>query len=85
VSHRVITLKAFGRGAVSWNLFAADTNPIRIDDLRDPSTAARVRSVHSAWLGSATVKEELALLLRKPNLLIDPVLGSRHVAQNLRA
>jgi len=57
--------------------------PLLLIKLLQPLPAC-VRSL-GAWLGSATVNEELALLLRKPNLLIDPVLGSRHVAQNLRA
>lgn len=39
------------------------------------TTAARVRTIHSGWLGSATVNEELGAALRKPNLLIDPIFG----------
>ena len=33
-------------GAISWNLFAADTNPIRIDHLRDPSHTTRLRNIN---------------------------------------
>ena len=33
-------------GAVSWNLFAARTNPIRTDDLRDPSHITRYRNIN---------------------------------------
>ena len=44
------TCVGFGYGlygeAISWNLFAADTNPIRIDDLRDPSHITRYRNIN---------------------------------------
>ena len=44
------TCVGFGYGlygeAISWNLFAADTNPIRIDDLRDPSHITRSRNIN---------------------------------------
>src|SRR5688500_6546749 len=33
-------------GAISWNLFAANTNPIRTDDLRDPSHTTRYRNIN---------------------------------------
>ena len=33
-------------GAISWNLFAANTNPIRTDDLRDPSHSTRYRNIN---------------------------------------
>ena len=33
-------------GAISWNLFAASTNPIRTDDLRDPSHTTRYRNIN---------------------------------------
>ena len=33
-------------GAISWNLFAASTNPIRTDDLRDPSHSTRFRNIN---------------------------------------
>ena len=33
-------------GAISWNLFAASTNPIRTDDLRDPSHTTRCRNIN---------------------------------------
>ena len=33
-------------GAISWNLFAALTNPIRKNDLRDPSHTTRYRNIN---------------------------------------
>ena len=33
-------------GAISWNLFAASTNPIRTDDLQDPSHTTRCRNIN---------------------------------------
>src|SRR5207245_11462827 len=33
-------------GAISWNLFAAGTNPIRTDNLRDPSHSTRFRNIN---------------------------------------
>src|SRR5678815_2486287 len=44
VSGTVLPLKA--GGAVSWNLFAASTNPIRTDDTRDPSHTTRCRNIN---------------------------------------
>jgi hypothetical protein len=44
------TCVGFGYGlygeVISWNLFAANTNPIRIDDLRDPSHITRYRNIN---------------------------------------
>jgi hypothetical protein len=44
------TCVGFGYGlygeAISWNLFAANTNPIRTDDLRDPSHITRYRNIN---------------------------------------
>ena len=36
----------YNGGAISWNLFAASTNPIRTDDLRDPSHSTRYRNIN---------------------------------------
>jgi len=36
----------YNGGAISWNLFAASTNPIRIDDLQDPSHSTRFRNIN---------------------------------------
>ena len=36
----------YNGGAISWNLFAANTNPIRTDDLRDPSHTTRYRNIN---------------------------------------
>ena len=36
----------YNGGAISWNLFAASTNPIRTDDLRDPSHTTRCRNIN---------------------------------------
>ena len=36
----------YNGGAISWNLFAANTNPIRTDDLRDPSHSTRFRNIN---------------------------------------
>ena len=36
----------YNGGAISWNLFAASTNPIRTDDLRDPSHSTRFRNIN---------------------------------------
>ena len=33
-------------GAISWNLFAALTNPIRKNDLQDPSQTTRLRNIN---------------------------------------
>ena len=38
-------VRSYG-GAISWNLFAANTNPIRTDDLRDPSHSTRCRNIN---------------------------------------
>src|SRR5690349_12486752 len=44
------TCVGFGYGlygeAISWNLFAAGTNPIRTDNLRDPSHITRYRNIN---------------------------------------
>ena len=36
----------YNGGAISWNLFAASTNPIRTDDLQDPSHSTRYRNIN---------------------------------------
>ena len=36
----------YNGGAISWNLFAAGTNPIRTDNLRDPSHSTRFRNIN---------------------------------------
>ena len=36
----------YNGGAISWNLFAASTNPIRTDDLQDPSHSTRCRNIN---------------------------------------
>src|SRR4029079_19679649 len=36
----------YNGGAISWNLFAAGTNPIRTDNLRDPSHSTRIRNIN---------------------------------------
>ena len=36
----------YNGGAISWNLFAASTNPIRTNDLRDPSHITRYRNIN---------------------------------------
>ena len=36
----------YNGGAISWNLFAANTNPIRTDDLQDPSHTTRCRNIN---------------------------------------
>ena len=36
----------YNGGAISWNLFAASTNPIRTDNLRDPSHSTRYRNIN---------------------------------------
>ena len=43
---RVRSLPLKAGGALSWNLFAANTNPIRTDDLRDPSHSTRYRNIN---------------------------------------
>ena len=36
----------YNGAAISWNLFAAGTNPIRTDNLRDPSHITRYRNIN---------------------------------------
>src|SRR5205814_8132155 len=36
----------YNGGAISWNLFAANTNPISIDDLQHPSHSTRFTNIN---------------------------------------
>ena len=36
----------YNGGAISWNLFKASTNPIRRDNLRDPSHTSKYRNIN---------------------------------------